>query len=535
MRRFNLAGPCNPEKHYYVRRHANIERLKKMIADGMYFVVYAPRQMGKTTTLSNMLVELEKESHVIGILLDFEIHQNVEITKFYSEVKKSLDEQILRKLSRREPDKLGEVKSFIGSIEMSDKYSFQDYFKGLTDRLSDYHISVVIDEFEGCPDEAMKDFLFMLRSFYISKNLGGNFQNLNFCLVGIRDLTQLTVGTISPFNIAFSLHIENFTVDEVKELYGQYAQESGQEFLPEAIAFIYEKTLGQPFLANRMAIIIIDELGLDHSTAITMERAQRAYESLVMEDNNNFKTIKRHAQDYRDELLKIIAGVEIMYNPHSEKQTEMRNFGLITRDSDKITIANPVYQSVLNKFFSPSRDEMRSIWQNADADSLEFDNFYSGNVVRMDVLIENFKKFMDRIGLNLFKVTENPQEIVGQYLLTSFINLAISNIGGSTFVEVLTGIGRMDIIAIVRNRKYIIETKLWAGESSFNAGLLQLADYMRKESVSEGYYVIFDPNLNSNPQELEKGSYRFDETVNGLKIIVFIIRIKPKASSILGL
>ena len=153
----------------------------------------------------------------------------------------------------------------------------------------------------------------------------------------------------------------------------------------------------------------------------------------------------------------------------------------------------------------------------------------------MDVLIENFKIFMNRIGLNLFRITKNPQEIVGQFLLASFIDLAITNIGGTTYVEVPTGIGRMDIIALARDKKYIIETKLWTGEKNYHTGLLQIADYMRKESVHEGYYVIFDPNLNGNEKELEKGCYRFYEYVDDAKVTVFIIRIKPRPSSLLGL
>jgi len=64
------------------------------------------------------------------------------------------------------------------------------------------------------------------------------------------------------------------------------------------------------------------------------------------------------------------------------------------------------------------------------------------------------------------------------------------------YLEVRTGRGRMDLIILHQHSKYIVETKIWEGKSFYQKGKRQLAAYLKLESVSEGYYVVFDHHLN---------------------------------------
>jgi len=50
-RHFNTAGPCNPEDHYMVPPVPRLPNARDLIDQKGYFVVHAPRQTGKTTTL----------------------------------------------------------------------------------------------------------------------------------------------------------------------------------------------------------------------------------------------------------------------------------------------------------------------------------------------------------------------------------------------------------------------------------------------------------------------------------------------------
>jgi hypothetical protein len=51
MRYFNTAGPCVPERHYMLPPEPRLPQARPLVERGMYFVVHAPRQTGKTTVL----------------------------------------------------------------------------------------------------------------------------------------------------------------------------------------------------------------------------------------------------------------------------------------------------------------------------------------------------------------------------------------------------------------------------------------------------------------------------------------------------
>jgi predicted AAA+ superfamily ATPase len=48
---FNTAGPCRPERHYMLSPIARLPRVERLVTQESYFVIHAPRQVGKTTTI----------------------------------------------------------------------------------------------------------------------------------------------------------------------------------------------------------------------------------------------------------------------------------------------------------------------------------------------------------------------------------------------------------------------------------------------------------------------------------------------------
>src|SRR5215475_676105 len=57
-RRFNTTGPCLPKYHYMVPPLERLPEAPALVARMGYFVVHAPRQTGKTTTLRALAEEL---------------------------------------------------------------------------------------------------------------------------------------------------------------------------------------------------------------------------------------------------------------------------------------------------------------------------------------------------------------------------------------------------------------------------------------------------------------------------------------------
>ncbi len=69
---FNTAGPCVPEDHYMIPASARLPEIPLLVERKGYFVVPAPRQTGKTTTLDAMARELATGGHYAALLTSCE-------------------------------------------------------------------------------------------------------------------------------------------------------------------------------------------------------------------------------------------------------------------------------------------------------------------------------------------------------------------------------------------------------------------------------------------------------------------------------
>ena len=81
-----------------------------------------------------------------------------------------------------------------------------------------------------------------------------------------------------------------------------------------------------------------------------------------------------------------------------------------------------------------------------------------------------------------------------------------------------SGRGRIDLLIIHNNRKYIVETKIWEGNSRYQAGKTQLSAYLKLEGAAEGYYVVFDHRMDPKHQ-VET------EVIEGVKIRSYVIPV----------
>ena len=92
------------------------------------------------------------------------------------------------------------------------------------------------------------------------------------------------------------------------------------------------------------------------------------------------------------------------------------------------------------------------------------------------------------------------------------------------YLEVQTGRGKIDLLIIHKQRKYIVETKIWEGERRYQAGKEQLLAYLKLEQVTEGYYVVFDHRQNTTPR-VET------ETFKGMSIRSYVIPVMQERPS----
>ena len=58
---FNTAGPCVPDKHYMIDKSRRFGDVCSLIDDERYFVLHAPRQTGKTSSMLALMDYLNKK------------------------------------------------------------------------------------------------------------------------------------------------------------------------------------------------------------------------------------------------------------------------------------------------------------------------------------------------------------------------------------------------------------------------------------------------------------------------------------------
>ena len=381
-------------------------------------------------------------------------------------------------------------------------------------------IVLMIDEFDGIPQASLPGFLHALRSLHSLPPEQRAFYSVG--IVGVKNVAQLNFDrSVSPFNVANDLELLSFTLSQVQDLISQYTEETGQSFETVVGARIHEKTSGQPFLVNRLLQILTSELEIPLSTLITEAHFEAAYQRLLATDNVHFQHLRTNAlkqQNFRQLLLRIIteeSGVPFDFN-HQEIQ-ELGTYGLIRPNEQGFAIIqNPTYQNILLRTLTPLQNGLEDRYLPSSMAGFTAFVTPAGEIDMESVLFE-FAAFLQRAGFEVFRLQETPKEFVGQSLLMSYLDFLARQVGASVYREVPTGRGRMDVILILGIRKYIVETKLWRGKASWEAGKRQLATYLATEGVSEGYYVVFD--LRRQLKEIQ----HVQEVIDDKRIVSFQI------------
>ena len=375
----------------------------------------------------------------------------------------------------------------------------------------------------------MNDFLYALRRIYISRTVPRCPHSLG--IVGVKSIAQLNYDrSVSPFNIHDDFAVPNFTLAQVQELLGQYTDEVGQVSDTEVIESIHKQTGGQPFLVNRYAQILTEELDIPKTETLTMTHFSEAYELFLDERNTNIEhllTNIRKDSRFQTILMRIVSYENsVPFNPDNDVINELATYGVITKGTDRrCEIVNPIYQHCIIQAFQPLINGLEGEYFAQDTGADFIDYLTPDGTLDLKAFLDNFQNFIARAGYRILQVPDTPQEFVGQYLLYTYLDQFVRVIGGCMYLEVQTGRGRIDLIILHNQRKYIVETKIWRSERGYAEGKQQLAAYLSTEGVTEGYYVVFDHREVPEPRaETEK--------IDGLTIRSYVIPVVQERPSV---
>ena len=465
------------------------------------------------------------------IQLNFDVYKNLDLATFYGHLYEQMREEIEAVFQERGCVPSEALRGFLEGTTLTNHLSMMTFFKRfarlLNAEYAGQQVVLVIDEFDGIPQVALSDFLHTLRHIYIS---GKPRCPHSVGIIGVKSIAQLNYDrSISPFNIQDEFHLPNFTLEQVQELLGQYTDEVGQVFVPEVIASIHKQTAGQPVLVNRFAQILTEELNVPKTEPITMVHFSKAHAQLLHERNTNIEHLTTNIRKnprFESVLMRIMERDEgVDFNMDDDIINELATYGVIKKSTDRMCeILNPIYLYRIMRTFKPVVNGLEDQYLHGGGEEGFLNYITPAGYIEMKALLDNFRDFIARAGFKILQVPDTPQESVGRHLLLAYLDQFVKLIGGFMHIEVQTGRGRMDIIITHNQQKYIIETKIWRGDSRYQAGKKQLVTYLRSEGVTEGYYIVFDHREEPKPR-VET------ETIEGLTIRSYVIPVMQELPS----
>ena len=528
MKTFSTYGPVNREKHYVVSRTEELADFINRVKLGRYIVIFAPRQTGKTTFFQWALDALAADTTetYFPIELNFEVYEGYNASDFYTSLYETIYEEIARVFEKRGIVPSEALSQFLKDTKLTDHVAMIRFFQRFGAFLGDERLVFIIDEFDGIPRDAVSGFLHSLRNIYVHRSMRECPYSVS--IVGVKSIAQLNLDrSISPFNIQDEFTLPNFTLTQVGELLAQYTDEVGQVFAPEVVENIHRQTAGQPFLVNRFAQILTEEMNIPKTETITMTHFSKAHAEILEENNTNLThlvTNIRRDPRFKNLLMEIVSYERgVRFSLRQEIISELATYGVIARGvDDRCEIVNPIYHYCILQTFKPIVNGLEKDYFSEDTDFPDY--LTPAGQINMELLLDNFRDFIARVGFWILQVPETPKEYVGQNLLYAYLDQFVSLIRGVMYLEVQTGRGRMDLVIFHNARKYIVETKIWEGVRRYEAAKKQLAAYLKLEGVSEGYYIVFDHRNTPEPR-VET------ETIDSLTIRSYVIPVLQEAPS----
>ena len=498
-KRFNTTGPCFPNEHYMIDALRRLPEIEPLVASGLYFVLHAARQAGKTTALKALVKKLNAAGKVAAVYCSLEKVQDMASPE----------------------DALLSIASYIGKCAL--RYPpFKERHLDVTPQeetinakrastivgdtilklceVAEKPVVLFFDEADCIPAHSIVSFLRQLRDGYISRDEAPF--PMSIALVGMRNIRDFkarirpdsdTLGSASPFNvIKTALTLRNFTEEEVGELYVQHTAATGQVFTPGATHRAFELSCGQPWIVNAIADECACEIHKNDYDPITLDDVNAARESLVRRRDTHFDSLLERLKEprVRQVVEPVILGEENWTNMISDDCQYVIDLGILKIENAALVPANPMYAELIGRALTwDSQCRIKRTlpdipWVTEDG-------------IDMDWMMKAFQKFW-RENAESAPDIYGYKESFGHLTLMAFLQ-RVTNGKGQINREMALGSGRLDLYIEFGKGRYAIEAKRI---NRFNdAELKKTAKYLDSLGLAEGFMPVFDPDKSKSWDE----------------------------------
>ncbi|MEI8027151.1 MAG: ATP-binding protein [Pseudomonadota bacterium] len=498
---FNTTGPCRADKHYMLDPLSRLGEIRSLIENESYFVVHAPRQTGKTTTLEVLATAITAEGKYA--VLKFSCEEGQAFDSNIELVEKVLIHSITAAAILHLPPELrcpdipdAPVGSRLGQF-------LCDWAQACPRPLV-----LFFDEIDALIDDALVSVLRQIRKGFSDRP---NAFPQSIVLCGLRDVRDYKVlsggvprlGTASPFNIkSDSLRLANFTAAEVEALYSQHTATTGQPFEPEATAKAWELTEGQPWLVNALANQVVRKMGIPTSQTITSLDIEKAAQEIILARQTHLDSLVDKLTEPRVQrvveplLAGLMTGADFTYN---DDVSYVRDLGLIA-SKDPVRISSPIYREVIVRVLAA---------RASGTIDLERKSFVTASgLLDVNTIVQEFALWWAE-NAEFMLASNYYNEAAAQLVFMAWLQRVVNG-GGIIDREYGVGRGRIDVLVrwpgphskTTRDwQREAFELKVWRDgrPDPLKDGLHQLERYLDGLNLKQGTLVIFDRRKEALP------------------------------------
>lgn len=527
---FNTAGPIQADIHYNVNplHRIDLDEMGQLIRQRKYFILHAPRQTGKTSSLLALRDYLNEQGDYIAVYANVEAGQAArnDVWRVVTATTSAIADRLSLVLGNKMPKELFQE---MKKTENADSL-LTAYLRELCGVLPK-PLVLFIDEIDALVGDSLVSVLRQIRAGYDQRPQ--HFPQ-TIILCGVRDVrdyrivlsNQDIITGGSAFNIkAESLRLGNFSKEEIHELYMQHTEATGQVFDDACFPLIWEATEGQPWLVNALGYEVTMRMkeNRDRSIRIIPEMIYKAQERIIYRRDTHIDILidKLKEERVRNVIGPMLANetdAEDSLMPQDDVQY-VADLGLITLDKPR-RIANAIYREIIPRELTWTTQNgliQQSAWyMNPD------------NSINMEKLLLDFQQFF-RENADAWIERFDYKESGPQLLLQAFLQRVVNG-GGYIDREYGLGRGRTDLlITKPLTDKYggpfqriVLELKILRSniEATIQKGLEQTAAYMDKcgGTINEGHFILFDRRPN---RPWDEKIWHRTEHYNGKKIEVW--------------
>jgi hypothetical protein len=496
MRFFNTSGPVQCENHYCLPplERFNLPEINLLIDRERYFVLHAPRQVGKTSFLLALMEYLNAGDKYTCLYTNLEVGQTAR-----NDVAAGM-RAILYQLGSNAQFYLQDSFPAENYLEILESGGPHSALNGLLSRWTQHlerPLVLLLDEIDSLVGDTLISVLRQLRAGYTQRPSAFP-QSVILC--GVRDVRDYRIQTGSleivtggsAFNIkAASLRMDDFTQEEVERLYLQHTAETGQRFEPEALALAWHYCQGQPWLANALANEVTHEMkeGRERDRPITPGMMIEAKERLILRRDTHIDQLADKLTEARVRRIiePILAGETDPEQISVDDVQYAVDLGLV-KIRGQLRIANPIYQEVIPRMLTYSTQltiSQEPVWYLLPDGRLDVNKLLAAF---QQFFRQNAEHWLERF---------DYKEAGPQLLMQAFLQ-RIVNGGGRVEREYGLGRTRTDLLLVWPypggEQTAVIELKILRRslEETIVEGLEQTWGYMDRMGTADGHLIIFD-------------------------------------------